>query len=499
MELFRLWGSILIDNKEAIKELDLTEKKVKDSQKAMSNLSDGAAKLGKAVVAGAAVAAGGLIALGTKAMNTASDISDASKRVGMSAEEYQQWTYAAKQSGIEADKLEAIMKKQQTAFANATEGNKTAAEAYQKLGINIKGLTAGDAFNQAIAALAGMTDETQRNSLANDLFGKSYADLAPLLGEGASGIAALKQEAVDLGMVMSNDTVAAGDQLGDTVDKLKGAFDGILNQLGASLIPIVQDLADKILENKDTIEAWITAGFDVLNNSLTWLGDNLNWIIPLLTGMAAAFVAFKIISFVSGLITTFSALTTGATTVMGIFNAVMAANPIMLMALAIGILIGAIALLWMNWDKVSKFLGSSFKSLGNLFIGLVNIIIGGVNTMIKAFLNPFNLLIKGFNATIGKLTGKIPEISVEIPMIPKLAKGGIAYGNSLVNVGEYPNVRSNPEVIAPLDKLQSMLSLSIDYDTLAEKIAQANRNFVIVLDKEQVGEFVDSRILKGAY
>jgi hypothetical protein len=38
-----------------------------------------------------------------------------------------------------------------------------------------------------------------------------------------------------------------------------------------------------------------------------------------------------------------------------------------------------------------------------------------------------------------------------------LAEGGIAYGNSFVNVGEYGNAHSNPEVIAPLSKLKDIL------------------------------------------
>ena len=42
--------------------------------------------------------------------------------------------------------------------------------------------------------------------------------------------------------------------------------------------------------------------------------------------------------------------------------------------------------------------------------------------------------------------------------ISGLAEGGIVTGETLVNVGEYSGVSSNPEVIAPLDKLQSMIS-----------------------------------------
>jgi len=39
----------------------------------------------------------------------------------------------------------------------------------------------------------------------------------------------------------------------------------------------------------------------------------------------------------------------------------------------------------------------------------------------------------------------------------KMASGGIVSGSSIVNVGEYAGASHNPEVIAPLDKLQGMM------------------------------------------
>ena len=44
--------------------------------------------------------------------------------------------------------------------------------------------------------------------------------------------------------------------------------------------------------------------------------------------------------------------------------------------------------------------------------------------------------------------------------IPKFAAGGIAYGPTLGVFGEYPGAASNPEVVAPLDRLQNMLQPS---------------------------------------
>lgn len=41
--------------------------------------------------------------------------------------------------------------------------------------------------------------------------------------------------------------------------------------------------------------------------------------------------------------------------------------------------------------------------------------------------------------------------------LPKFAEGGIAYGPTLGIFGEYSGARSNPEVVAPLDRLRSLI------------------------------------------
>ena len=55
--------------------------------------------------------------------------------------------------------------------------------------------------------------------------------------------------------------------------------------------------------------------------------------------------------------------------------------------------------------------------------------------------------------------GQIQIATILATPIPQLAEGGIAFGNSMVNVGEYSGANVNPEVIAPLDKLKGMLGM----------------------------------------
>lgn len=299
-----------------------------------------------AVIGGIKALGSAFVALGKQAfgavqgvVDNASAISDNSKKAGVSAEEYQKWTYAAGLAGVEQEKLTALMVKQQTSFANATDGAKTQAEAYKKLKINIEGMTSGDAFNAVLRALAETKDETERNSIANDIFGKSYADLVPLLSEGADGMDKLKQEASDLGGVMSDETVEAGDKLGDTMDQVKTMLGGVTVAIVEELMPEFQEMADWVVDNKDEIKKLATDTFQKISDVIGFISENGDVLTVVLGTMLAGFVALKVIDTVN--------------IAMGAFNLVLSLNPIGAVVLALaGLALGIIAII-KNWDSVT--------------------------------------------------------------------------------------------------------------------------------------------------
>jgi TP901 family phage tail tape measure protein len=71
-----------------------------------------------------------------------------------------------------------------------------------------------------------------------------------------------------------------------------------------------------------------------------------------------------------------------------------------------------------------------------------------------AALGPFGLA--AIPAFVGIALGLV---NTALNRIPAFAEGGLVYGDTLAQVGEYPGARSNPEVIAPLSKLQGMLQV----------------------------------------
>lgn len=274
--IFSLYGSIFIDNEKANKSIDETTKKGETAGSKVGatfgNIAKGAATVGTAIVGAATAVGGAAYSVASSVADTAGAIDDSAKKVGTSAEEYQKWTYAAKLGGMEAATIEKAMIKQQKAFADAKDGSKAMSEAYQRLGVDIKNIgNSGDAFNQVIAALADMEDETTRNALANDIFGKSYAELAPLLAEGSEGIEKMKAEAEALGGVMSNEAVAAGAEFGDTIDRLKTAGTGLFNSLGTTLIPIISEVANLIMANLPTIQGLFAQLAPIITQIITTL------------------------------------------------------------------------------------------------------------------------------------------------------------------------------------------------------------------------------------
>lgn len=84
--------------------------------------------------------------------------------------------------------------------------------------------------------------------------------------------------------------------------------------------------------------------------------------------------------------------------------------------------------------------------------------------IIMAVINGAQAIIKGF-ADLGPIGGAISAVLIaattaaQIATIKSqpLAEGGLAYGKTLATIGEYPGAKNNPEVVAPLDKLKSLL------------------------------------------
>ena len=287
-----------------------------------------------------------------------------SQKMGISAQEYQKWNYVLERNGSSIDVMQKGLK---TLSSKLVEGS----QAFEGLGVSTTNADGSfrsteDVLNDTMAALAGMQDATQRNAIATQLFGGKVAqELAPTLNSGADGIEELKNRADELGLVMSDEGVAASAQYKDAMTDLDETISGIKNSIGSSLLPVVTDLVRLVTDQA------IPAIKDFTNQN--------EWLAPVIAGLVTGLIAFKaalgisaIVSGVSQAITAFKAANEGATVAQWLLNAAMNANPIVLIITLITALVGAIVFLWNTNQGFRENVTSVFGTVRSVISNVIN-------------------------------------------------------------------------------------------------------------------------------
>lgn len=243
------------------------------------NLAKGL-KTTAAVIAGAmAAATGAAIATGKAFVNAANEtaaygdeVDKTAQKLGLSNQAYQEWDYVMKICGTEMSSMTTGLKTLTNKLDDAKNGSEDAQAMFESLGISMEDISTmsrEDLFEKTIAGLQGMADSTDRAALANDLFGKSGQNLAPLFNMTAEETQALIDKANDLGMVMSDEGVKASAAYKDSLTTLQGTIKGLKNNIMTQFMPsltaITEGFADAI-KGKGTEK--MTAGIKDLMKSL---------------------------------------------------------------------------------------------------------------------------------------------------------------------------------------------------------------------------------------
>ena len=416
MELFRLFGSIFVDNDKANESISKTEGKADSLGGKLGGMIGTAAKWGAGLVAGAGAAVGGMLALANKTAETADVIDKLSERTGINREELQRWKYAAEQSGGDIGKLEVGMKKLSDVMDGATNGSKANVEAFNKIGISLDDLktkSQSEIFDDVMNALADMPAGAERNALGNDLLGKSYTELLPLLNAGSEGMTGLKERADELGLVMSEDMVKANVVFGDTMADVKAAFGMVFMTISNQMLPTLQIFLDFILDHMPEIQKTFEIVFDVIGKVIEaathvimeylmpWLESLFDWVEANLPAIQAIFESIfntigEIIKAFVQIATTiwdkygedikritevaFGAIKTIIETVIGVIKGVI--------NVALGLITGD----WQRaWDGVKQIFSSVWNGMKDLLPQLLE----GIYAVLRGAFNVFRDLGRG--------------------------------------------------------------------------------------------------------
>lgn len=245
-----------------------------DIPDAAKNALNGMGDFSAGTVASMAGAAGAIAAvakvgkelfdLTVEAASQADALLTRSAQTGIDTSTLQGLDYASRFLDFEG--LDKTLAKFTQSMAAANEGTKAQADAFGALGISItdadgKLLNNYETFLQAIDALSKIENATERDALANDLFGKSYADMKPLIDAGTGALQAYIQEAERLGYVIDEETVQKLGALDDAMQKNEASSTALKNTVAGELAPTFTTLVDAATAAQDGLNGLLQSDF----------------------------------------------------------------------------------------------------------------------------------------------------------------------------------------------------------------------------------------------
>lgn len=183
-----------------------------------------------------------LVNASTQAAKTADDIMVLSQTTGMSTDKIQELKYSAELIDVSFETLSGSMTKMIRSMNTARNGSKEAAEAYQKLHVRIKEgngqlRDANTVFYEVIDKLGKVKNETERDAIAMQIFGKSARELNPLIEAGSKGLQAFAEEAHNMGYVIDAESLGKLGALDDAMQRFTGQGEAAKNTLAMALLP----------------------------------------------------------------------------------------------------------------------------------------------------------------------------------------------------------------------------------------------------------------------
>lgn len=238
MNIFTLTGTILVDSAKAQESISKTGEQAEGLGSKLAGGIKTAAKWAAGVTA-AAVAVGGAMVNAAKETSAAMDeIDKGSQRMKISTDAFQELSYAADLSGVSMSTLEKAAKKLEGTDLN---------------------------FDEALDQIYALEDASDRAALAAELFGESVAyQMTPMLNASAEDMAAMRQEAHDLGLVMGEDAVKNGAAMNDMFAKVDGAIKSLKNSLVSDFMPYVMEILQWVIDNMPQIQETVKSVMDAV-------------------------------------------------------------------------------------------------------------------------------------------------------------------------------------------------------------------------------------------
>ena len=402
------------------------EQKAKEISASLDGVSSKAQMVADKTKALSAAAAGLVVAIGSAAVKSAAwadDLNTLSKQTGLTTEDLQKMQYASELVDVSVDDIAGSMSKMRRAMA--TDGKQ---DVFAQLGVSVRDGTgalrdSSTVFYEVLDRLGKVGNETERDALAMEIFGRSADQLAGIIDDGGASLKALGEEAENLGLILDQDTLDAMNRVNDSLDRLKAQAQGQFAKAGAAALEALTP----------AIEGIVTA----LSKVLEFIGNMSPELIKIITVVAGVVALISpvaaIIAKIAGLLATLAPLlpAIGAALAAIVSPIGLTIAAVVALSLAVAALVKAIH---DNWDKIKQkvtdakdYVVGIFERIRDAAKEKINAVIDFVNSGIEAI---NNLIRKINDSALGKFFG----INIgSIGTLPALAGGGsLASGSAIV-------------------------------------------------------------------
>ena len=224
-----------------------------------------------------------MISMTKESASFADNIITLSMQTGQTTDQLQEFSYATELIDVSVDTLQGSLTKLTNNMQDTMNGTGNAKDSFDALGVSVTNAdgsmrSANDVFYETIDALGKVKNETERDAMSMDIFGRSAQDLNPLIIQGSDTLKAYADEAHNVGYVLDEEALSALGAVDDAYQRLQKTQEGVKNQLAAEFAPYLEEFyGDATQGVKDLGKAIKDSGIvDAFGMLLETVGDILN-------------------------------------------------------------------------------------------------------------------------------------------------------------------------------------------------------------------------------
>ncbi|WP_183025671.1 hypothetical protein [Variovorax sp. UMC13] len=204
---------------------------------------------------GSALGAGLVVAQGRGLIDMLDGLDDMSEKTGISVEKLSELRYAGEVAGTPIEALSGGFSRLAKMMGEAAGGNKEAVSTFKALGVEFKNAdgtlrSTDDVLGDLADRFATYEDGAAKATLAQKIFGKSGAEMLPLLNLGRKGIADLRTEAEQLGAIYGGALAKEAADFNDNLKRLELASQAAAISIGGPLLKSLSGLLNQYIEIK---------------------------------------------------------------------------------------------------------------------------------------------------------------------------------------------------------------------------------------------------------